>query len=338
MNPPVDPLANAPRSVTIGRSPTPGRYPTVRAGTLPPRPRRFRLQIRKLFALPGANISFEFFPPKDGDAEATLFRDVVPALKGLGPRFFSVTYGAGGGTRDTTLRVVHRIRKDFGVEAMAHLTCVGSTQDMLAAVLDEALSLGIDNILCLRGDPPKGQTTFQAVEGGFANAVDLIRFVKSRHNVGIGAACYPEGHIECPDKQLDWDRAAAKVEAGADFLITQLFYDERHFLDMEHYLRTKRQVKVPIIPGILPILNTAQIKRFTTLCGATVPPALMSRLEAHAGNDEAVRQIGVDSATEMCRRLLDHGVPGFHFYCLNRVASARDVITNLKLEKKSNVA
>jgi methylenetetrahydrofolate reductase (NADPH) len=295
------------------------------------------LKIRELFARPGTNLSFEFFPPKDADAEAALFRDVVPALKELGPRFFSVTYGAGGGTRDTTLRVVHRILRDHKVEAMAHLTCVGSTREMLADVLNEARGLGIDNVLCLRGDPPKGQTTFQAVEGGFANAVDLIRFVKSLHNVGIGAACYPEGHIECPDKRLDWDRAADKVEAGADFLITQLFYDEQHFLAMEDYLRNKRHVKVPIIPGILPILNTAQIKRFTTLCGASIPPALMARLEAHAGEDEAVRQIGVESATEMCRRLLDAGVPGFHFYCLNRVASARQVIQNLKLGQ-SNVA
>jgi methylenetetrahydrofolate reductase (NADPH) len=296
------------------------------------------VKIRELFARPGTNLSVEFFPPPDAEKETVLFRDVVPALTPLGPRFFSVTYGAGGGTRATTLRVVHRIRQEFSVEAMAHLTCVGSTKEMLANVLEEAVELGIDNILCLRGDPPKGQTMFQAVEGGFANAVDLIRFVKARHNVGVGAACYPEGHIECPDKQLDWDRAADKVEAGADFLITQLFYDERHFLDMEDYLRNKRQVKVPIIPGLLPILNTAQIKRFTTLCGASIPPDLMTRLEAHAGNDEAVRQIGVENATEMCRRLLDHGVPGFHFYCLNRVASVREVVTNLKLEKKSNVA
>jgi methylenetetrahydrofolate reductase (NADPH) len=295
------------------------------------------LKIRELFALPGNNISVEFFPPPDADKETALFRDVVPALKQLGPRFFSVTYGAGGGTRDTTLRVVNRIRRDFHVEAMAHLTCVGSTREMLADVLAEAQQLGIDNILCLRGDPPKGQTTFHAVEGGFSNATELIGFVKSQCDVGIGAACYPEGHIECNDKQLDWDRAAAKVDAGADFLITQLFYDDEHFLKMEDYLRNKRQVKVPIIPGILPILNTAQIKRFTTLCGAKIPAELMAKLEAHAGDDEAVRRIGVESATEMCRRLLDHGVPGFHFYCLNRVASTREVVTNLKLGKKNNL-
>jgi methylenetetrahydrofolate reductase (NADPH) len=289
------------------------------------------LKIRELFALPGTNISFEFFPPADAAAEEALFRDVVPVLKGLGPRFFSVTYGAGGGTRGTTLRVVNRIKKDFGVEAMAHLTCVGSTGEALAGVLNEAVGLGIDNILCLRGDPPQGEKTFKATAGGFANAVDLIRFVKSRADVGIGAACYPEGHIECPDRQLDWDRAVAKVDAGADFLISQLFYEVQPFFEMEDYLRNKRGVKVPILAGILPILKTAQIKRFTNLCGAKIPPDLMRRIEAHAADDEAVRQIGVENATQMCRDLLANKVAGIHFYCLNRVPSPREVIQNLQL-------
>ncbi|HYV35449.1 MAG TPA: methylenetetrahydrofolate reductase [NAD(P)H] [Gemmataceae bacterium] len=289
------------------------------------------MKIRELFALPGTHVSFEFFPPPTEVAEATLFRDVVPALKQLGPRFFSVTYGAGGGTRDNTIRVVDRIRKDYGVEAMAHLTCVGHTQQVLGEVLDQVLGLGIDNILCLRGDPPKGETKFVATEGGFANAIDLIRFVRKRSTIGIGAACYPEGHVECPDRQLDWDRAAAKVEAGADFLITQLFYDLDPFYEMEDYLVNKKGVKVPIVPGILPILNTAQIKRFTKLCGAHIPPDLMVRLEEHAADDQAVRQIGVEHATEMCTRLIAHGSEGLHFYCLNRVPSSSEVIKNLHL-------
>ena len=294
-------------------------------------PRDDRLKIRKLFALPGTNISFEFFPPPDQAKEDALFRDVVPVLRSLGPRFFSVTYGAGGGTRDTTLRVVNRIKRDFNVEAMAHLTCVGSTSDMLAAVLDEAIGLGIDNILCLRGDPPKGESTFTATAGGFANAVDLIRFVKGRADVGIGAACYPEGHIECPSRKLDWDRAADKVEAGADFLISQLFYDVQPFFEMEDYLRHQRGVKVPILAGVLPILKTSQIKKFTTLCGAKIPLDLMARLEAHADDDEAVRQIGVENATEMCTELLARKVAGLHFYCLNRAPSAIEVIKNLPI-------
>jgi methylenetetrahydrofolate reductase (NADPH) len=291
------------------------------------------LHIRHLYARPEPAISFEFFPPKDADAEATLFRDTVPALKRLGPKFISVTYGAGGSTQGTTLRVVRRLKRDFGIESMAHLTCVGSTREMLSAVLDDAERHGIDNILALRGDPPKGQTQFTAVEGGFAYALDLIRFVKDRGTFGVGAACYPEGHVECKDRRLDWDRAAAKVAAGADFLITQLFYDWNNFLEFEDYLRNKHGVRVPIIPGVLPFLSTAQIKRFTGLCGAKLAPELLAQLEKHAGDDEAVRRIGVEVCTDICARALKHGVAGLHFYCLNRVASCTEIMTNLRLVK-----
>ena len=289
--------------------------------------------IRDFYARPEPTISFEFFPPKTPEDEATLFRDTVPALKKLGPSFISVTYGAGGGTRDTTLRVVNRIRRDFALESMAHLTCVGSTQEMLASVLDEAHGLGIQNILALRGDPPKGQTTFTPMAGGFAHALELITFIKSRWKFGVGAACYPEGHIECGHKHHDWDIAAAKVEAGADFLITQLFYDWSDFLDMEDYLRHKRGVKVPIVPGVLPILNTAQIKRFTALCGSKLPYPLKQKLEAVADDDKSVKRLGVEVCTDICRRLLDHGVAGIHFYCLNRTESCTEIMKNLGLAK-----
>jgi methylenetetrahydrofolate reductase (NADPH) len=293
--------------------------------------REGRLRISQLYARPEPTISFEFFPPKSAEAEATLFQETVPALQSLGASFISVTYGAGGGTRDTTLRVVNRIRRDYGIEAMAHVTCVGSTKDMLASVLDEAHGLGIENILALRGDPPRGQTTFTPVAGGFANAIDLVRLVKSRNCFGVGAAAYPEGHIECPDKRLDWDRAAAKVEAGAEFLITQLFYNWPDFAEFEDYLRNKRGVTVPIIPGVLPFLSTEQIKRFTSLCGAKLSASLQARLNHLAHDDDAVRQLGVEICTELCRRALDHGVAGIHFYCLNRVPSCREIIHNLGL-------
>jgi methylenetetrahydrofolate reductase (NADPH) len=293
--------------------------------------RASRLRIRELYDRPEPTISFEFFPPKTAEAEHTLFAETVPALKKLGPSFISVTYGAGGGTRDATLRMVNRVRRDFGIESMAHVTCVGSTKEMLASVLDEAHALGIDNILALRGDPPKGQAVFQKTEGGFAHAVDLIAFVKSRNCFGVGGACYPEGHLECPDKRLDWDRAAAKVDAGAEFLITQLFYDYRDFLDMEDYLRSHKKVQVPIIPGVLPFLSAEQIKRFTSLCGAKLPEPLQNRLQELAGNDEAVRQLGVEVCTDICRRLLEHGLQGIHFYCLNRVPSCAEIIRNLGL-------
>jgi methylenetetrahydrofolate reductase (NADPH) len=284
-----------------------------------------------LYAQPEPTISFEFFPPKTDEAERMLFEETVPTLQRLGPSFISVTYGAGGGTRDRTLGIVNRLRRDFGIESMAHLTCVGSTREMLGEVLDEAQALGIENILALRGDPPKGQTEFKPVAGGFSFASELVRFVKDRHHFAVGAAGYPEGHVECPDKYRDWDRTAAKVEAGAEFIITQLFYDAHDFLAFEDYLRNKRGVKVPIVPGVLPFLSTAQIKRFTTLCGAKLSDELRRRLEAHAHDDESVRQLGVEVCSGICRRLLDHGIPGIHLYCLNRAASGAEILHNLGL-------
>jgi methylenetetrahydrofolate reductase (NADPH) len=291
------------------------------------------LRISELYARSRPTISFEFFPPKTPEAEEALFRETVPALKRLGPSFISVTYGAGGGTRDTTLRVVNRIRREHGVESMAHLTCVGSTRDMLAGVLDEAHALGIENILALRGDPPRGQTSFQPVAGGFRYAVELIRFVKSRNSFTVGAAGYPEGHVECSDRRLDWDRTVAKVEAGAEFLITQLFYDNRDFFAFEDYLKNQRSVRVPIVPGMLPFLSTEQIKRFTSLCGAKLPAAILQKLEAYGDDNESVRKLGVEVCTAMCRELLDHGVPGLHFYCLNRHQSCTEIFQNLGLAK-----
>jgi methylenetetrahydrofolate reductase (NADPH) len=289
------------------------------------------VRISQFYTRPGPVISFEFFPPRNAETEAALFRDTVPALKRLRPGFISVTYGAGGSTRETTMRVVDRVRREFGIESVAHLTCVGATRDALSSLLDEAVTLGVENLLCLRGDPPKDAAGFTPTDPNFRYALDLIRFVKQRGGFDIGAACYPEGHIECSDKVVDWDRAAAKVEAGAQLLITQLFYDWQDFLAMEDHLRNKRGVKVPIVPGVLPILNTGQIKRFTALCGSKIPPALLARLEKHAADDESVRQIGVEAATEMCRTALDHGVGGIHFYCLNRAQSCSEVVANLGL-------
>lgn len=294
------------------------------------------MRIPELYARPEPTISFEFFPPKTDEGEQTLFRETVPALQRLGPSFVSVTYGAGGSTRDRTLRMVQRLRNEFGIQSMAHLTCVGSTREQLGGVLDEAQKLGIENILALRGDPPRGETQFKPVAGGFAHAVELVRFVKARQCFAVGAACYPEGHVECSDKHVDWDRAAAKVEEGAEFLITQLFCDTADFLAMEDYLRNRRGVRVPIIPGVLPFLGTEQIKRFTTLCGAKLSPELTRRLEAFAHDDEAVRKVGVEVCTDICRKLLDHGVPGIHLYCLNRSASCAEILHNLGLSSASS--
>jgi methylenetetrahydrofolate reductase (NADPH) len=284
-----------------------------------------------MYARPGPTISFEFFPPKNDAAEEALFRDTVPGLKRLGPSFISVTYGAGGGTRERSFRIVDRLRKQCGIEAMAHLTCVGATREDCAAILEDAGTSGIENLLALRGDPPRGQPAFQPTPGGFSYAVDLVRFIEGHGHFTIGVAGYPEGHVECPDKQLDWDRSAAKVHAGASFLITQLFYDLADFLAYEDYLRRKHHIQVPIIPGILPFLSTDQIKRFTRMCGSRLPEPLLRRMESYGSDMESVRQLGVEVCTDLCRQLLAHGVPGIHFYCLNRVRSCSEVLHNLGL-------
>jgi methylenetetrahydrofolate reductase (NADPH) len=288
------------------------------------------LRIRDLYQRPNPTISFEFFPPKNAEAEEHLFRDTVPGLKVLKPAFISVTYGAGGSTRGTTTRIVRRLRDEYGIESMPHLTCVGSTREMLGKYLDEFVALRFENVLALRGDPPKDQTSFSPVEGGFANATELIRFVRSHSDIGLGAACYPEGHVESRCKHEDWDYAALKVEAGAEFLITQLFYDWSDFLDMEDYLRNKHNIKVPIIPGILPFLNAAQIKRFTSLCGSKLPTPIRLKIEKYADDDESVRKYGVEVCTEICLKLMNR-VAGFHFYCLNRSHSSAEVLHNLGL-------
>jgi len=290
------------------------------------------LRIPDIYARTRPAVSFEFFPPKSDEAEETLFRETVPGLKQLRPAFISVTYGAGGGTRDRTLRIVDRLRRQHGIEAMAHATCVGHTRQEIDGILAQARELGIENLLCLRGDPPKGQATFTPVAGGFAYASDLLRHVRENWPwFSRGAAGYPEGHVECPDKLLDWDRCAAKVEAGAEFILTQLFYDAEDFLAFEDYLKNKRGVKVPIVPGVLPFLGAEQIKRFCSLCGAKLPDGLRRRLEAVAHDDESVRKLGVEACTDLCRRLLDHGVPGIHIYCLNRSASSTELVKNLGL-------
>ena len=289
------------------------------------------MHLRSLYDDPKPTISFEYFPPKSAEAEATLVNETTPGLLKLKPAYISITYGAGGGTRDSTLRIATRLRKEYHVEPLMHFTCVGSTREQLSDYLNEARLIGLENVLALRGDPPKGQSTFQATAGGFAHATDLIRFIKSRGDYCIAAACYPEGHVESRFKHDDWDRAAEKVKNGAEFLISQLFYDWSDYLDMIEYLKVKHDVNVPIIPGILPFQGAEQIKRFTSLCGAKLPKPLRDKLEAHAQDEEAVRQIGVEVCTELCLRLLDHKAPGFHFYCLNRVASVTQIVKNLGL-------
>ena len=272
--------------------------------------------------------SFEFFPPKDQAGVERLF-ETVARLQSYEPAYVSVTYGAGGSTRRLTVELVRRIKQEAGLEAMAHLTCVGATRDELASVLDELRDSGIDNVIALRGDPPKGATRFQMTEGGFAHAAELVAFIRSRWEFCVAAACYPEKHPEAPSLEADLAALKLKVDAGVDFLVTQLFFDPADYFRFVARARALG-ITVPIVPGIMPITGLSQVKRFTAQCGATIPKDLLARLEAVGEDSEAVERIGVEHATAECRTLLDGGAPGVHFYTLNRSRATVGILDRLR--------
>ena len=239
--------------------------------------------IRDIFAAKKAArrpaISFEFFPTKTPEGERTLLEKTIPALGALKPDFCSVTYGAGGSTREKTLTIVDRIQREQHLTAMAHMTCVNATREETAAVLAQARSLGIQNILALRGDPPDGTGEFQKTEGGFEYSYELVRFIKESGDFRSAWPAFPEGHIACTDgKHADWRHLKHKIEQGADFVITQLFFNNRDYFEFRDFL-TAHGVTVPLVPGIMPVISAAQIKRITALCGADLPPALVSELD-----------------------------------------------------------
>ena len=274
-------------------------------------------------------MSFEFFPTKTEAGERTLLGETIPALGRLGPDFCSVTYGAGGGTREKTLDIVNRMQRDERLTTMAHLTCVNATKEETRAVLERARDLGIRNILALRGDPPDGGR-FVPTDGGFEYSYQLVRFVREAGGFSIGVAGFPEGHIACTEGRfVDWQRLKHKIDQGADFVITQLFFRNADYFAFRDYL-AGLGVTVPILPGILPILTASQIKRFVALCGAELPEAVVSGLERCA-TDEAVTAFGIDYATKQCEELLREGAPGLHFYTLNKARSTTAVLTNLGL-------
>ena len=276
-------------------------------------------------------ISFEFFPTKTPEGERTLLEKTIPDLGHLQPDFCSVTYGAGGSTREKTLGIVDRIQRQQGLTSMAHMTCVNATRADSASVLEQARSLGITNILALRGDPPAGMGEFQKTEGGFEFSYELVRFIKELGGFSIGVAGFPEGHIACSDgKHADWQRLKHKVDQGADFVITQLFFSNSDYLEFRDYL-TSLGVSVPLVPGIMPVMSAAHIKRIVALCGAVLPPALVSELDARGEDDEAVTQFGIEYATRQCEELLAEGVPGLHFYTLNKSRATAQIVRNLGL-------
>jgi methylenetetrahydrofolate reductase (NADPH) len=260
--------------------------------------------------------SFEFFPPKNDEGFAQLYK-TMENLQARNPGYVSVTYGAGGSTRSKTLELVSRLKHKLGMESMAHLTCVGHTADEIRGILDILQENKIDNILALRGDPPQGQKSFVKTENGFGFANELVEFIKKDYSFCIGVAGYPEGHVECSDKTRDLENLKRKVDAGADFIVTQLFFDNRYYFE---FLNAAENIgiKIPIIPGIMPILNFKQIKRFTQMCGATIPESLYAELEKHQDDAEAVKKIGMEHSLEQCQELLSNGSPGIHFYTMNR--------------------
>jgi methylenetetrahydrofolate reductase (NADPH) len=272
--------------------------------------------------------SFEFFPPKDEEGVARLFQTIAE-LKPYAPAYVSVTYGAGGSTRRLTIELVRRIKRDVGIEAMAHLTCVGASQSELLGVLDELVEGNIENVIALRGDPPRGEKAFVRHEGGLAYGAELVRLIRGRYDLCIAAACYPEKHTEALDAETDLAHLKAKVDAGADLLITQLFFDNEDYF---RFVERARQagIAVPIIAGIMPITNLAQIKRFTAMCGSRIPSELLERLDAAGDDADAVRAIGVEHATAQCRDLVARGAPGIHFYTLNRSRATRDILDRLR--------
>jgi methylenetetrahydrofolate reductase (NADPH) len=276
-------------------------------------------------------LSLEFFPTKTEEGERTLLEKTLPALMAIQPAFCSVTYGAGGGTRDKTLGIVDRIQRTQNLPAMMHLTCVNSTRDELGSVLDEAKARGVQNILALRGDPPNGGD-FVKTEGGFEYSRELVAYIRERDGFSIGTAGFPEGHIaQSAGKLVDWQYLAEKVEAGADFVITQLFFDNADYYEFYDHMVGKLGVTVPIVPGIMPILSAGQTKRFVSLCGAKLPEPFLRRLNELEGNDEAVAAYGIEYATEQCASLLEFGVPGLHFYTLNKARSTVEIVRNLGL-------
>ena len=271
--------------------------------------------------------SFEFFPPKTQEDVDNLYT-TIQELASLNPSFVSVTYGAGGSTRELTVELVARIKNDLDIEAMAHLTCVGHNTDEIARTLEKLRNAGIENVLPLRGDPPRGQTEFARAEGGFEYAYELVRFIRQRYPFCLGGAAYPEGHPETPDSEAGLRYLKQKVDAGIDFLITQLFFDPADYFRFVERSRAAG-ISLPIVPGIMPVTNVKQLERFTSMCGASIPARLRATLDRAKEDDEAVICAGIEWATSQCEALLDGGAPGIHFYTLNRSHSARCVYLNL---------
>ena len=272
--------------------------------------------------------SFEFFPPKTPEGEENLWA-AMEHLRKLDPDFVSVTYGAGGGTREGTLEISSRLKNELGIETMAHLSCVGETAEGIEEMLRRIESAGIENVFALRGDPPKGETEFVQPEGGFSSATELAGFAAERFDFSLGGSCFPEVHPEAASPEADLAYLKTKVDAGSRFLITQLFFDNRVYFDFVESVR-ERGIDVPVIAGVLPILSLGQVRRFCANCDANLPERLVDAMEALDGDPVAEAEFGIAYAARQCEELLAGGAPGIHFYTVNRAGPTRAVLSALR--------
>ncbi len=275
--------------------------------------------------------SFEFFPPKSDEGEKRLFR-TINELKVLNPDFISVTYGAGGSTREKTLEWVTHIQDEYGIVSMAHFTCVGSSRDEIRKSLETFYRRGIHNIMALRGDPPKGETEFIPPEDGFAYASDLIRFINDTGlDFSIGGAAYPEVHTEAKNAEEDMKHLKEKVDAGTDFLVTQLFFDNKVYFDFVERCRNTG-INVPIVPGLMPITNFKQIEKFTSMAGTQIPQSLIDELQKYENDPDKLTEASLRYSIHQVKELLDSGAPGIHFYTLNQSRAAMEILQSIRKE------
>lgn len=293
-----------------------------------PVPYHRAVRIDQIFRSGEPAFSFEFFPPKTPQGEEALLR-TIDELRPLAPAFVSVTYGAMGSNRGQVVELVTRI-KQLGLNPMAHLSCTGHTRPEIAAILDQLAAAGIDNVLPLRGDPPRGEV-FTPVPGGFAHASDLVAFIREGWDFCLAGACYPEVHPDAADAAADLANLVTKVRAGVDFLITQLFFDNSDYVAFVPRARAAG-IEVPIVPGIMPIVDVGGVKRMTAMCGAKIPAELGRRLAEADGDPEAVIAVGIEHATRQCRDLLERGAPGVHFYTLNKSPATRQILSALRAD------
>lgn len=291
------------------------------------------MRLNEYYKTQQHTFSFEFFPPKNEEGEKNLFNS-VDLLKPLAPSFVSVTYGAMGTTRRSTLQVINRIKKEHGLEMAAHIAGVGHSKEEIEALLQEILDSGIENIVVLRGDAPQDRTHYDSTKDGFRYASELVRFIRKcprfskAFSIAVGG--YPEGHVECKDKAQDLEYLKIKVDAGSDIVITQLFFDNRFYFDFVERAR-KMGIRVPIVPGIMPVTHGLQIKRFASMCGASIPKVIERGIERFGDDQRAIENFGIEYATEQCEKLLKNGAPGLHFYTLNKSRAAREIYHNLHL-------